>query len=74
MIKTILFVLALCAVVFATPYSDGYKAGFKAGYCYGKTYCSAPLPPLAPLPDLGKNSYMDGYNRGFLAGIAKSEE
>lgn len=71
MVKVVIFVLVLCALVFATPFSDGYKAGYKAGYCYQAFGCLPPLPPLVPLPRLRESTFEHGYNRGFLAGLAK---
>lgn len=50
-------------------YCQGWADGYKAGYCYGKFACLPPLVPLCPLPRLGESTYMDGYNRGFLAGL-----
>lgn len=69
--KAILFALSLAAVAAASAdYSDGYCAGYKAGWCYGSNFCIEPICPIAPIPELGRDSYQDGYNRGFLAGIA----
>jgi len=51
-----------------SDYCDGWKAGYKAGYCYQQVYCLEPLPPLCPLPQIGRNSYEDGYNDGFVKG------
>lgn len=53
------------------PFCAGFEAGYVAGYCYGKNYCIEPLTPLCPLPRLGEETYMDGYNRGFLVGLNK---
>ena len=55
----------------------GFKDGFKKGYCYSNNQssyiCTPPLPPLPPLPQINenRNSYQDGYNRGFLYGQAR---
>lgn len=54
-------------------YCDGYRNGYNAGYCYGERYCLKPLRPLCPLPEIGKRDYMDGYNRGFLDGMAQKQ-
>jgi hypothetical protein len=51
-----------------SDYCQGWKAGYKAGYCYEKVYCLEPLTPLCPLPQIGRNSYEDGYNDGFVKG------
>lgn len=58
-------------------FNIGFKEGFKNGYCYSNNqsgyYCNPPLPPLAPLPQISesRNSYQDGYNRGFLYGQSR---
>lgn len=56
-------------LAYANSFCSGYYAGYKAGYCYRETYCVSPIPPLCPLPNLGENSYSDGYDRGFLDGL-----
>lgn len=53
-----------------TDFSNGYKSGWKAGYCFQEDFCSSPIPPSAPMPNLNKNSFQDGYNRGFIDGKA----
>lgn len=67
---------AICSIVIftstpvlASPFCDGWTDGYKAGYCYRQSGCIEPLVPLCPLPHLGENTYQDGYNRGFLAGL-----
>ncbi len=62
-------VLLAPAVAQASAFCDGWEAGYKAGYCYRQFACLSPLVPLCPLPRLGESTYMDGYNRGFLAGL-----
>lgn len=54
-----------------SSFCAGYRDGYKAGYCYGKWSCLAPLTPMCPMAYIGENSYMDGYNRGFLVGLNK---
>jgi len=54
---------------FASSFCEGWNGGYKAGYCYRQYGCLAPLVPLCPLPRLGENTYQEGYNRGFLAGL-----
>ena len=50
-------------------FSDGYKAGYKEGNCFDKTVgCISRIPPIAPIPPVGKNTYKDGYNIGFTKG------
>ncbi len=72
----LVLVLAVPAIVLLAPaearasgFCDGWEAGYKAGYCYGQFACLPPLVPLCPLERLGESTYMDGYNRGFLAGL-----
>lgn len=69
-------VLMLAVVLAGSPaaaqsaFCEGFEAGYKAGACYGKTYCTPPFPPVCPFPRVGEDSYQDGYNRGFLSGVA----
>lgn len=70
----IYFLSAYININAQTNFDLGFKEGFKNGYCYTTNqagyYCNPPLPPLPPLPQLNenRNSYQDGYNRGFLYG------
>lgn len=53
-------------------FSNGFSDGYKKGYCQNQGIgCMSPLPPIAPIPKIGENmnSYQDGYNRGFEAGL-----
>lgn len=53
-------------------YCDGWNTGYEVGACYQRSVgCVPPVPPLCPLPEMGADSYQDGYNRGFLAGLAR---
>ena len=50
-------------------FGDGYKVGYKEGYCFEKTIgCITPLVPMSPMAPIGKDTYKDGYNIGFLKG------
>jgi hypothetical protein len=53
-------------------FEKGFKEGFKQGYCFGNKGgdCFYPTPPIAPQPGLyeSKDSYKDGYNKGFQMG------
>jgi hypothetical protein len=73
--------LILNLVAFGQSKFDiGFKDGFKNGYCYSNNQsgllCTPPLPPIPPLPQINenRNSYQDGYNRGFLYGQARRKE
>jgi hypothetical protein len=58
-------------------YDNGFEKGFKEGYCYQSDaiYCNPPLTPFIPLPrnNEDRNSYTDGYNRGFVIGKSLRE-
>lgn len=71
MILFMLTILITFSVLAYGSFCAGYKDGYKAGYCYGQYGCLAPLTPMCPMARLGENTYMDGYNRGFLAGLNK---
>ena len=57
------------ALAWGSAFCEGWHDGYIAGYCYQKFGCLQPLVPLCPLPRIGENTYMHGYNRGFLAGL-----
>ena len=52
-----------------SPYCEGFEEGYKGGYCYRKYSCIAPITPICPIARIGEDTYQDGYNRGFLAGL-----
>ena len=53
----------------ASTFCDGWEEGYKAGYCYKRADCSEPLVPVCSAPAEGKNTYKDGYDMGFPAGL-----
>lgn len=55
-----------------TAFCEGFIAGFKAGACHGQQFCLPPLPPMCPMPEMGERTYMQGYDRGFLEGLAEA--
>ena len=62
-------------VLKASDYCDGWEDGYCEGWKDEKGSMSlCPLTPLCPLPELGKNKYKDGYNRGFKAGIRAAQK
>ena len=63
--------LATIALSYGSALCEGYDAGYKAGYCYGKNFCMEPMSPMCPMARMGEDTYKDGYNRGFLAGVNK---
>lgn len=58
-----------------SDYNAGWKEGWEAGWKYvaGK-YSYPDYPPYPPYPDYGRDSYQDGYNDGFLAGMAAANK
>ena len=53
---------------------DEYCKGWEDGYCEGwrdvkgqNAIC--PITPICPIPEINKDRYTDGYNRGFKRGI-----
>ena len=69
--KTLLIIIATFIISTSTSdYCDGWKVGYEEGWCYEQlSTCLSPLTPLCPLPELNKNTYTDGYNRGFVTGL-----
>lgn len=53
----------------STEYREGWKQGWREGYRHvaGKR-ALMPLVPMPPMPQLGADSWQDGYNDGFVAG------
>lgn len=64
-----LLLLSALTVYAATGFCEGWSDGYKAGYCYQQYGCIPPIVPICPIPNIGEDSYQDGYNRGFLAGL-----
>jgi hypothetical protein len=62
-----------CLIILSTPFDEGFYYGFKAGYCYQKFNCISPIPSIAPMPNINESfdSYSDGYNKGFIVGLAR---
>lgn len=52
-----------------SAFCSGFKEGYVDGYCYRVYGCVEPVPPVCPVPDIGENSWKDGYNRGFTRGL-----
>ncbi len=59
---------------FGNTYCDGWEEGYKEGYCYEIVNCIEPVIPVCPTPEIGFDTYQDGYNRGFKKGQEKQEE
>lgn len=58
----------------SSTFGDGWRSGWKAGWKQVKgRYSIAPVAPVAPVPKPGENTFQDGYNRGFLAGIRRAQ-
>jgi hypothetical protein len=60
-------------VIIETNVADEYCEGWEDGYCEGwkdvkGQFAICPITPICPLPEIGKDRYRDGYNRGFKAG------
>jgi hypothetical protein len=69
--KLLLTILLVPMIASASDFDRGYEVGWEQGWKQVQGRLSlAPLAPLAPLPPLGEDSFLGGYNEGFLAGIA----
>ena len=55
-------------------YSSNYQKGYKEGYTYsgGGIREIAPIPPIAPIPNVGETAE-DAYTRGILDGQRKKQ-
>lgn len=63
------FILTILLIILsAQDYSSDWKIGYVDGYCYKVDNCIEPIVPIPPLPDVGEED--EGYNDGFLAGLA----
>ena len=60
----------------AGPYCDGWKAGWKRGWQEVRGhYAYPPYPPYCPYPVYPDrwDSYQDGYDAGFVAGMEAAQ-
>ena len=62
--KSLILILAIAAGTF----QQGWNEGYKRGYCSGDPFCIAPIPPIAPIPFIGFDTYQDGYDLGVIKG------
>jgi hypothetical protein len=52
-----------------TDFCEGWEEGYCEGWKYDKyEYAICPTAPPCPLPNLNRDTYTDGYNRGFVKG------
>jgi hypothetical protein len=86
--KNLLITTAIMAIFLSIPstaynvylafgektYCDGFKKGYVAGYCFEDPFCIKPIVPICPIPVVNFNTYKDGYQRGFKAGIKDREK
>ena len=53
----------------ASDYCDGWEVGYCEGWKdVNGQYAICPITPICPIPEIGKDDYSSGYNRGFKAG------
>jgi hypothetical protein len=62
-------------IQFTTEFCDGWEDGYCEGWRDVKgQFEICPIAPLCPLPEIGRDRYRDGYNRGFKAGRRKANK
>ena len=66
LILSLVFLLSTSAI--ADDFCDGWFDGYVAGFCQGVFQCPEPMVPMCPMPEIGEDSYQDGFARGFIAG------
>jgi len=72
--KFLVIVFTFLALSFAeSRFCRGFEMGYIEGWCYEKYACMEPLVPMCPMPTMNEDSdsFSDGYNKGFLLGLAK---
>ena len=71
--RKILLAILICLpfVAFAgEDFCRGYQVGYREGYKFVEgPYSIAPIPPL---PEIGRDRFLDGYNRGFVDGVREA--
>ena len=56
--------------IIVSDYCDGWEDGYCEGWKDVKgQYSVCPVTPVCPVPEVGKDGYRGGYNRGFKAGM-----
>lgn len=56
-------------------FRDGWEIGWKEGWKYVKgTTAWIPPAPYPPYPAYGQDTYLGGYNTGFLAGVSAAQK
>lgn len=60
-------------------YNEDYLEGWEDGYCEGwkdvrGQFVTCPETPIAPIPLVGRDGYVDGYNRGFKQGYVNADQ
>jgi hypothetical protein len=72
--KLLLFLTLVPTLCFAGKGFDyGWDKGWDEGWKQVRgEFSISPIAPLAPLAPIGKDTFLGGYNLGFLAGMAEA--
>ena len=62
--------MAAAGPAIASGYCQGYQDGYRAGFCAVKQPCYNVSAPGCPSGSWDRNTYEDGYSRGYAAGAA----
>lgn len=70
----LIFLLSLQPTQEPEEFCRGWEVGYVRGYCYEVQDCVVPVVPICDYPEIFENTFEDGYNRGFLAGLQDKED
>lgn len=62
-------------ITLANDFCDGWEDGYCQGWKDVKGQMAmCPMTPMCPMPEMGQDTYIGGYNRGFKAGSRAAQK